>query len=102
LDDEVIIYIPFYFVTDKIIPPTWLADSEYNDYHAVNWKIAWIFKIVRSISSAQMHDSPPVKQLHFKQWDPGMVSYSLEESTCTQTSLSKQELGVEFFRGGGD
>ena len=86
LDDEVIIIIPFCSVTDKIIPPTfdswptieinnyivtWLADSMYNDYHAVDWNIAWVFKIVRSISSAQRHDSPPVKHLHFKQWDPG-------------------------------
>ncbi|KEH38907.1 hypothetical protein MTR_2g084520 [Medicago truncatula] len=31
-----------------------------------------------------------------------VVSCSLKESTCIESSLSERELGVEFFRGGGD
>ena len=37
---------------------TWVAHLEYNDYHAVDWHIAWVFQIVRSISSAQRHHHP--------------------------------------------
>jgi hypothetical protein len=55
LDDEVIIYIALCSGTEQIIPPnfdswptieinnsigTWLAHSEYNDNHAVDWHIA--------------------------------------------------------------
>jgi len=52
LDDDVIICIPLC---------------------SVDWYIARVFKIVRSLSSAQRHDSPLAKQLYFTQW---------EDSTC--------------------
>jgi len=50
LDDDVIICIPLC---------------------SVDWYIARVFKIVRSLSSAQRYDSPPAKQLHSTQWDSG-------------------------------
>jgi len=65
--------IPLCSGTEQIITPTfeswptieinnsigtWEAHLEYNDYHAVDWHIAWVFQIVRSISSAQRHHHP--------------------------------------------
>jgi hypothetical protein len=47
-----------------------------------------IGKTVRGISSAQMLDPPPVKILHFNQWDPGKNLLSLDKvSLILDTTL---------------
>ena len=73
LDDDVIICIPLC---------------------SVDWYIARVFKIVRSLSSAQRYDSPPAKQLHSTQWDSG--GWSLVHRKIQHAS--EWELGSNFSK----
>jgi len=75
-----------------------LAHSEYDDYHGVDWHIAWVPKIVGSISSAQKRDSPAVKHLCFKQWDPRVFccdNFYLEDKV--DFNWGGNVMGAEFL-----